>query len=159
MFCEVKNCMFVKKQIHQGILTSTHPVQTRSKQICGWILMWATTGDWLFHWRKHYYGSRSHIFGSGVRLKTLWWICFLQTHSFWLHKTIIDGLEWCGLLWCFYQLFGLSFWRHPFTAEDPLVRLWCKAKFLQIWWRTSTSWMAWWWAHFQLIFILCELFL
>ncbi len=29
----------------------------------------------------------------------------------------------CGLLWCFYQLFGLSFWRHPFTAEDPLF-LW-----------------------------------
>ena len=33
------------------------------------------------------------------------------------------GVLWitCGLLWCFYQLFGLSFWRHPFTAEDPLV--------------------------------------
>ncbi len=33
------------------------------------------------------------------------------------------GVVWitCGLLWCFYQLFGLSFWRHPFTAEDPLV--------------------------------------
>ncbi len=28
-------------------------------------------------------------------------------------------MDWCGLLWCFYQLFGLSFWRHPFTAEDP----------------------------------------
>ncbi len=27
-----------------------------------------------------------------------------------------------GLLWCFYQLFELSFWRHPFTAEDPLVK-------------------------------------
>ncbi len=27
----------------------------------------------------------------------------------------------CGLLWCIYQLFGLSFWRHPFTAGDPLV--------------------------------------
>ncbi len=38
----------------------------------------------------------------------------------------------CGLLWCFYQLFGLSFWRHPFTAEDPLVSKWCNAKFLQI---------------------------
>ncbi len=25
----------------------------------------------------------------------------------------------CGLLWCFYQMFGLSFWRHPFTAVDP----------------------------------------
>ncbi len=32
-----------------------------------------------------------------------------------------DRPEWCELLWCFYQLFGLSFWRHPFTAEDPLV--------------------------------------
>ncbi len=28
----------------------------------------------------------------------------------------------CGLLWCFYQLFGLSFWRHPFTAEHTLLR-------------------------------------
>ncbi len=36
------------------------------------------------------------------------------------------GVLWitCGLLWCFYQLFGLSFWRHPFTAEDPLVSEW-----------------------------------
>ncbi len=30
------------------------------------------------------------------------------------------GALWiaCELLWRFYQLFGLSFWRHPFTAED-----------------------------------------
>ncbi len=37
-----------------------------------------------------------------------------------------------GLLWCFYQLFGLSFWWHPFTSEKPLVNKWCNAKFLQI---------------------------
>ncbi len=30
----------------------------------------------------------------------------------------------CGLLWCFYQLFGLSFWWHPFAAEDTLVSKW-----------------------------------
>ncbi len=30
--------------------------QNSSKQICGWILMWETTGDGLFHWRKSYYG-------------------------------------------------------------------------------------------------------
>ncbi len=44
------------------------------------------------------------------------------------------GVVWilCGLLRCFYQLFGLSFWRHPFTAEDPLVSKWCNVKFLQI---------------------------
>ncbi len=46
------------------------------------------------------------------------------------------GVVWitCGLLWCFYQLFGLSFWRHPFTAEHPLLSKWCNATFLQIWW-------------------------
>ncbi len=49
------------------------------------------------------------------------------------------GVVWitCGLLWCFYQLFGLSFWRHPFTAEDPLVSKRCNATFLQIWWRNK----------------------
>ncbi len=49
------------------------------------------------------------------------------------------GVVWitCGLLWCFYQLFGLSFWRHPFTAEHPLLRQWWNATFLQIWWRNK----------------------
>ncbi len=44
------------------------------------------------------------------------------------------GVVWitCRLLWCFYQLFGLSFWRHPFTADDPLLNKWCNATFLQI---------------------------
>ncbi len=45
------------------------------------------------------------------------------------------GVVWitCGLLWCFYQLFGLSFWRHPFTAEHPLLSKWWNDTFLQIW--------------------------
>ncbi len=49
------------------------------------------------------------------------------------------GVVWitCGILWCFYQLFGLSFWRHPFTAEHPLLRQWCNDTFLQIWWRNK----------------------
>ncbi len=29
-----------------------------------------------------------------------------------------------GSLWRFYQVFELSFWRHPFTAEDPLMSMW-----------------------------------
>ncbi len=60
---------------------------------------------------------------------------------FWLLKNWTDGLEWCGLLWCFYQLFGLSFWRHPFTAEDPLVRQWYNDTFLQIWWRNKLNYI------------------
>ncbi len=54
----------------------------------------------------------------------------------------------CGLLWCFYQLFGLSFWRHPFTAEHPLmsdVMLHFSKSDEET--NSSTSWMAWWWAH------------
>ncbi len=43
---------------------------------------------------------------------------------------------WTGVVWisycAFYQLFGLSFWRHPFTAEVPLVSKWCNAKFPKI---------------------------
>ncbi len=63
-------------------------------------------------------------------------------------------MDWSrGLLWCFYHLFGLSFWRHPFTAEDPLLSKWCNATFLQIWWRNKliycTSWMTCRWVHFQ----------
>ncbi len=50
---------------------------------------------------------------------------------------LTDGLECCGLLWCFYQLFGLSFWRHPFTAEHSLLSKRCSATFLQTWWRNK----------------------
>ncbi len=76
------------------------------------FLSWFRRDD-IFDWRKQY-------------------LVFLQTH-FLLPKTLIDGLErWitCGLLWCLYQLFGLSFWRHPFTSEAPLVSKWWNAKFL-----------------------------
>ncbi len=75
-----------------------------------------------------------------------WWICFLETHSFSLHKALMD---WSGVDYCdvFNQLFGLSFWRHPFTAEHPLVSKWCNATFLQICshkeTNSYTSWMAW----------------
>ncbi len=65
--------------------------------------------------------------------------CFLQTGIFSLYITLIDGLLLHKMLtheleshrlfvdYCdaFYQLFGLSIRRHPFTAEDPLVSKWC----------------------------------
>ncbi len=45
----------------------------------------------------------------------------------------VNWLTGVDYLWCFYQLFGLSFWRHPFTAEDPLVSKWCNDTFLFQW--------------------------
>ncbi len=63
---------------------------------------------------------------------------FLTNTQLFASQDIIwwTGVLWitCALLWCFYQLFGLSFWRHPFTAEDPFLSKWCSATFLQIWW-------------------------
>ncbi len=75
----------------------------------------------------------------GLKLKRLYdgFVPDMQTCSFSLSNTLTDGLEGCGLLWCFYQLFGLSFWRHPFTTENPLVSNWCNVTFLQIWWRNK----------------------
>ncbi len=83
-----------------------------------------TTWDGPFQWRKHYYGLWTRVWPEQYYL--------LQTHSFSLHRVLFGGLDSCGLLWCFYQLFGLSFWRHPFTAEDPLVSKWWNGKVLQI---------------------------
>ncbi len=77
----------------------------------------------------------------------------LQTCTFLFH--MMYELESSGLLSCFYQLFGISFWRHPFTAEDPLMSKWCNAKFLKLFCdeetNLSTCWMTW--VHFQHIFI------
>ncbi len=84
----------------------------------------------------------------------------LQACIFSLH----DINWWTEVVWItvmFYQLFGLSFWRHPFTAEDPLVSKWCNAKFLQICsdeeTNSSTSWMAWKWVEFSKYSFLGEL--
>ncbi len=37
-----------------------------------------------------------------------------------VYKALNDRLELCELPF-FYQLFGLSFWWHPFTVEDPMI--------------------------------------
>ncbi len=74
--------------------------QNSSKLICGWILMWETTGDALFHRRKSYYGLWTRILVKSVLMMDL----FLTS----LLKTLTDGLEWCRWLWCFYQTLILT---------------------------------------------------
>ncbi len=48
-------------------------------------------------------------------------------------------MDWIIMVWItlwiivmFSQLFGLSYWRHPFTAKDLFVSKWRNVKFLQI---------------------------
>ncbi len=103
----------------------------------------------LFHTRKQYYGllKKTLLFITKKELFTS------QDVNWW---TVVVWII-CGLLWCFYQLFGLSFWRHPFTAEDLLLSKWCNAEFHQICsdeeTNSSTSWMDWGWEYFQQFFI------
>ncbi len=112
--------------------------QNNPKPICWWILKWKDNRRWTLSLEEALWIMDSYFHQKQT-----------QTLSFWLLKMLIAGLEWSGLLWCIYQLFGLSFWRHPFTAEDPLVSKWCNATFLQICSHEQTnSWMAWGWAHF-----------
>ncbi len=55
-------------------------------------------------------------------------------------------MDWSGVMWII-LMFWLSFWRHPFTAKDPLVSKWRNATFLHIFsneeTNSSISWMAW----------------
>ncbi len=77
----------------------------------------------LFHWRKHYYWLWSHILVTNVLTMDLFQLLSSPDVNWW------TGVVWitCGLLWCFYQLFGVSFWRHPFTAEHPFLRHFSKS--------------------------------
>ncbi len=90
------------QQIQKNSCSPTDPLQRmgvvimRFKILCI-FLSWFRWED-FFHWRKQFFQGAN-----------------------WLTETV-----WitCGLLWSFYQLFILSFWWHPFTAEDPLVSNW-----------------------------------
>ncbi len=56
-------------------------------------------------------------------------------------------MDWSGVDYCDVFI-RLSFWRHPFTAEHPLLRHWCRDTFLQTWWRNKLISEGLRWAHF-----------
>ncbi len=139
----LKFCLNQERNMHRTNTVQAKTVQNNSKKNM-WVLFWceSSKGDTLFFSGGNVimdmdtFSARS----KGLKVKSLNDGLIdndgCKTCSFSLHKILIDGLESCGLLVdyydVFYQLFGLSFWRHPFTAEDPLVSKWCNATFLQI---------------------------
>ncbi len=77
----------------------------------------------------------------------------IQLHRISLHKTLTDGLEGCGLLWCFYQLFGLIL-TAPIhcsgSISDHDDHDLNTAKSVPM--KKQTSWMAWGWVFCTRIF-------
>ncbi len=87
----------------------------------------------------------THIFAF-LKLKRL-------NHGFFFLMYMQQKCMWCGL-WCFYQPFALSFWRHPFTAEYLLVSKWSNSKLLQICYDEEINssvigWLQGEWANFH----------
>ncbi len=80
----------------QALFTS----QYGSEQICGFILMWEDNSDWLFYWRKRLFLIMNWYFGrrNGLNLKHLNYSFVSYKHAAFQVKSLIVGLEWCGLL-------------------------------------------------------------
>ncbi len=126
--------------MHRSSTVQVKTVLNNSKLICWWILMWEDNRGWSFFLLKEalLWTMDSHS-GQKWQFKaknTLIMNLFLTNTQLFTSQDVNwwTGVIWitCGLLWCFYQLFGLSFWRHPFTAEEPSVSKWYNATFLQI---------------------------
>ncbi len=86
-------------------------------------------------------------------------ICFLQTCSFSLLKMLTDGLEWCGLLVDYCDVFISCLDSHS-DGTHSLKSIHCRDSDAMLHFsksdeetNSSTSWMAWGWVHFQHIFI------
>ncbi len=57
-------------------------------------------------------------------------------------------MDWSAVDYCDVFI-RLSFWRHPFTAEHPLLRHWCRDTFLM---KKHTQ-MNWGWTHSQCFWV------
>ncbi len=114
--------------------------------------MWETTRDGLFHLRKCYYGLWTR--SNGLKLKmSYWWICFLQTCSFSFLKTLTDGVEWCGLLVDYCDVFISCLDSHSNGTHSLQCDAMLHFSKSDEETNSSTSRVAWGWAHSQQIFI------
>ncbi len=82
----------------------------------------------------------THAYVNWHRERTKSSSCILFNEKvFWLTcKVTNQSFSFSGSRPCFYQLFEVSFWRHPFTAEYPLVQ---NAKFPKSWWRNKLTYI------------------
>ncbi len=94
MLPQWKSCLV---WIRREICTVQAPIinKNSSKQICGWI-----TEEALLWNIDSYFVQKQQFEVKNTLMMNL----FLTKLQLCLLKMLTDGLEWCGLLWCFYQM-------------------------------------------------------
>ncbi len=117
---------------------------------------WEDYRGWTFSlWIKDSYFGQNQWFAFNVLMMDL----IVTNTSVSLNKVLIDGLEWCGLLVDYCDVFNSCLDSHS-DGTHSLQRIHCWASGVMLspnplWWRknSSTSWMTWGQVHSQLIFI------
>ncbi len=111
--------------------------------------MWATRGDGLF---QHYYGLWTHIL-----VKNIWMMDLFLTNTQVLSSQDINW--WTGVVWTTCDVFISCLDSHSDgTHSLQRIHWWASDAMLHFSksdeeTNSSTSWMAWEWAHFQKMFI------
>ncbi len=111
------NLIWIRREIYTDQVPSTSQNSSKHIYIGGFLCEKQQEMDWALLWildsllAKN--PSKTKHLNNGV--------VFHKHAAFVLSRHLTDGLEWCRLLWCFHQLFGLSFWRHPFTSIGERV--------------------------------------
>ncbi len=134
LFSVKRHLVWIRREIAQ----IKHRLQAKTllNNYAGGFWCGRTTKDGLFHWRKCYYELWTHALArsNGFNKKKNILMVYFVTNMKFVASQDINW--WTGVVWII-VMFGLSFWRHPFTAEDPLVDKWCNATFLQMRWRNK----------------------
>ncbi len=92
LFCYIKRVLYHNTAFsREKVIYKQKTAQSNSKQIFSYEI---PKGDGF------YSTGGSVIMDYGLYFSRKQWY---KTCSFLLHKTLIDGLEWCGLLWFFYK--------------------------------------------------------
>ncbi len=102
----------------------------------------------LSHIKIHHSWFTGELFtGESNIMDTGLWRFEVKNSSLWIyykyagfHKTFIDVLEGCGLLWCFYELFGLIL-TAPIHCRGSIGEqvMWCYISPNLFWWTNKQT--------------------
>ncbi len=141
---------FVANAIEMLALSSPAPVEKKSFSCClshqnpttylfraVLVCAWSVQISLLIQTRSFFHWSRGYCgLWTWFKVKNIFCfnICF-----FWLHKMLTDGLEWCGLLVDYCDVFSSFLDSHSdgtHSLQSTLVMLWCISPSL-FWWRNK----------------------